>query len=39
MDITVIGYMTDKNAGVNLISKSNTSHPIKAQGWDSFNAQ
>jgi thiamine-monophosphate kinase len=36
MDITVIGYMTDKNAGVNLISKSNTSHEIKAQGWDSF---
>lgn len=35
-DITVIGYMTDKNAGVNLISKSNTSHEIKAQGWDSF---
>lgn len=35
-DITVIGYMTDKNAGLNLISKSNTSHPIKAQGWDSF---
>jgi thiamine-monophosphate kinase len=33
-DITVIGYMTDKNSGVNLISKSNTSHPITAQGWD-----
>lgn len=38
-DITVIGYMTDKNAGLNLISKSNTSHPIKAQGWDHFSAQ
>jgi len=35
-DITVIGYMTDKNSGVNLVSKSNTSHEIKAQGWDSF---
>lgn len=35
-DITVIGYLSDKNSGVNLISKSNTSHPIKAQGWDSF---
>lgn len=38
-DITVIGYMTDKSAGLNLISKSNTSHPIKAQGWDHFSAQ
>lgn len=38
-DITVIGYMTDKNSGVNLISKSNTSHPIKAQGWDALSAQ
>lgn len=35
-DITIIGYMTDKNSGVNLVSKSNTSHEIKAQGWDSF---
>lgn len=35
-DITVIGYMSDKNSGVNLISKSNSSHPIIAQGWDSF---
>ncbi len=38
-DITVIGYTTEKNAGLKLISKSNTSHEIKAQGWDSFNAQ
>lgn len=38
-DVTVIGYMNDKSAGVNLISKSNTSHPIKAQGWDHFSAQ
>jgi thiamine-monophosphate kinase len=36
MDITVIGYMTDKSSGVNLISKSNTSHPITAQGWDAM---
>lgn len=35
-DITVIGYLSDKNSGVNLISKSNTVHPISAQGWDSF---
>lgn len=37
-DITVIGFMQDKNAGINLISKSNTSHVIKAQGWDSFHS-
>lgn len=35
-DFTVIGYLSDKNSGVNLISKSNTVHPISAQGWDSF---
>jgi thiamine-monophosphate kinase len=35
-DFTIIGYMSDKNSGINLISKSNTVHPISAQGWDSF---
>ena len=35
-DITVVGYTTHKNAGLTLISKSQTSHPIKAQGWDHF---
>ena len=33
-DITVIGYMTHKNEGVNLITKSGPVVEIKAQGWD-----
>lgn len=35
-DITVIGHITDKNAGTNLITKSNSSYPLTAQGWDAF---
>jgi thiamine-monophosphate kinase len=33
-DITVIGHITDAKDGVNLITKSGTSHPLTAQGWD-----
>lgn len=35
-DITVIGHITDKNEGMNLISKAGQSIALKAQGWDSF---
>jgi thiamine-monophosphate kinase len=35
-DITVIGHMTEKSAGTNMISKSGTVHPIIAQGWDAL---
>ncbi len=35
-DITVIGHMASKKDGVNLITKGGTSHPLTAQGWDSF---
>jgi thiamine-monophosphate kinase len=35
-DITIIGHMTAKESGVNLIAKAGTSHPIKAQGWNAF---
>lgn len=35
-DITVIGHMTSKLEGANLITKGGTSHPITAQGWDSL---
>ncbi|HLG01992.1 MAG TPA: thiamine-phosphate kinase [Bacteroidia bacterium] len=35
-DITVIGHMTAASAGVNLVSKSNTIHPVMAQGWDAL---
>jgi len=33
-EITVIGHMTDKNSGINLVTKSGTVVEIKAQGWD-----
>ncbi|MFC3197225.1 thiamine-phosphate kinase [Parapedobacter deserti] len=35
-DISVIGYITEKSAGCELISKSGKVHPIKAQGWNAF---
>lgn len=35
-DISVIGHMTHKKDGVNLITKGGTSHPLTAQGWDSL---
>jgi len=37
--ITVIGHITDKNAGVNLIIKDGSVHPITAQGWDAFRSK
>jgi len=33
-DISVIGHITGKESGINLISRSGTSVPIEAQGWD-----
>lgn len=35
-DISIIGYMTEENAGTEMISKSDKTHPIKAQGWNAF---
>ena len=35
-DFTIIGHITPASAGVNLIAKAGTSHPITAQGWNSF---
>lgn len=37
MDITIIGYITEPNAGCNLITKGGVVHPLKAQGWNAFN--
>jgi thiamine-monophosphate kinase len=34
--MSVIGHMTDKNAGVNLVTRDNKSQPLTAQGWDAF---
>jgi thiamine-monophosphate kinase len=35
-DITVIGHMTARKDGVNLITKAGTSTPLTAQGWDAL---
>jgi thiamine-monophosphate kinase len=35
-DITIIGHITDKNSGYQLIAKNGTQHPINAQGWDAL---
>jgi thiamine-monophosphate kinase len=33
-DVKVIGHITDKAEGINLITKNGVVSPIKAQGWD-----
>ena len=35
-DISVIGYMTDNEAGAHIITKGGSKHPITAQGWNAF---
>ncbi|MFN5184087.1 MAG: thiamine-phosphate kinase [Bacteroidota bacterium] len=35
-DITVIGHITDKNSGMNFITKDGKQHQLTAQGWDAF---
>ena len=34
--ISVIGHITNKASGPNLVSKSGSVHPITAQGWDAM---
>jgi thiamine-monophosphate kinase len=36
-DISVIGYITDAEAGVNIYTKGGNTHPITAQGWNHMN--
>ena len=36
LEISIIGHITEKNAGVNLIDKSGNSISMKAQGWDAL---
>ncbi len=38
-EVSVIGFMTDKNSGINLITKSGPVVEIKAQGWDHLKQQ
>jgi thiamine-monophosphate kinase len=35
-DFTVIGHITDKASGVNMITRSGSSVELTAQGWDAF---
>jgi len=35
-DFSIIGHVTEKNAGMNLITKSGNKHELKAQGWKAF---
>ncbi len=36
VDVSIIGYITEPAAGLNLISKSGQVHQLKAQGWNAF---
>lgn len=35
-DFTIIGHITPKSSGLNLVARAGTSHPITAQGWNAF---
>ncbi len=35
-DLTVIGHMTEKGSGANLITRGGNSIPLTAQGWNAF---
>ena len=35
-DITIIGHISTKEEGINLIARSGSSHPLTAQGWDAL---
>ncbi|GFR74527.1 thiamine-monophosphate kinase [Elysia marginata] len=38
-NLTVVGYITSKNEGANLVSRIGELIPLKAQGWDSFSGK
>ena len=35
-NLSVIGHMQNKEAGIHLIAKNGTQHELSAQGWDAF---
>ena len=35
-NLTVIGYITEKNSGMHLVTRADTKIPLKAQGWNSL---
>ncbi len=39
LDISIIGYITEENAGCEMVSKSGHVHSLKAQGWNAFKAE
>ncbi|AZJ34172.1 thiamine-phosphate kinase [Tenacibaculum singaporense] len=36
-NLTVVGHITEKNEGMNLVTRANQEIELKAQGWNSFN--
>ncbi len=36
-NLTIIGHITEENAGANLITRAETKIPLQAQGWKNFN--
>ncbi|REH56609.1 thiamine-phosphate kinase [Tenacibaculum gallaicum] len=38
-NFTVIGHITEKNEGINLVTRANQEIELKAQGWNSFNKE
>ncbi len=36
VDVSIIGYITEPSAGLNLITKAGKVHELKAQGWNAF---
>lgn len=36
-NLTVIGHVTEKNEGMNLVTRANQQIKLQAQGWNSFN--
>ncbi len=35
-NLTVIGYITEKNTGIHLVTRAETKIPLKAQGWNAI---
>lgn len=35
-EISIIGYITDEEAGVNIFTKGGNKYPVTAQGWNAF---
>jgi len=37
-NLTVIGYITEENTGIYLVTRAETKIPLQAQGWKNFNS-